>query len=405
MLLPYSSDRPPRNPPLAVVSLVLTHFVVFGLVALVMRVRGPNSPVVWYANLSLVPGALHWYSFLTYAFLHEDVFHLSANMLFLWVFGGSVEDALKWKRFVALYAAAAAVTGALQVAVTYILPGTDRMVPIVGASGAVSAIVGVFAVRFYRSRIRFIGLPIQIPAILLLALVVVVEMAAALQQIVHDAGSQSTLAAAHWAHIGGFFLGLAIAQATRQMSHARQEYLAADATREMEQGSTVSAARRWEAVLKAQPDNMEAEAELGKAWAALGDRHQSETRYRRAISGLVRNGSKSEAARRYSEMTGFYPDAVLDPADLFAVASALEEQGSYAPAIAAFESLIRTAGQSREAEMSSLRTGMLYLNRLSSPRDAVTNLVRFIEQYPRSEWRSFADDLLKTARLRAKASQ
>src|SRR5262245_4252274 len=106
MLLPYASDRPPRNPPLATVALVLLHFLVFGLVALVLAVRGPSAPVVWYANLSLVPGSLHWYSFLTYAFLHENALHLSANMLFLWVFGGSVEDAIGWKRFLSLYAAA-----------------------------------------------------------------------------------------------------------------------------------------------------------------------------------------------------------------------------------------------------------------------------------------------------------
>src|SRR5207302_11419343 len=101
-------------------------------------------------------------------------------MLFLWVFGGSVEDAIGWKRFLGLYFGSAVATGLLQVGMTYALPGADRTMPIAGASGAVSAILGVFAVRFYRSRIRFIGLPFRIPAVLLLGIVLVGEMASVL---------------------------------------------------------------------------------------------------------------------------------------------------------------------------------------------------------------------------------
>lgn len=394
MLLPYASDRPPRTPPLAVVSLVLAHFAAFGLVALVMSVRGAQAAVVWYANLSLVPGALHWYSFLTYAFLHEDVFHLSANMLFLWVFGGSVEEALNWKRFLVFYFAAIVITGALQVAVTYALPGADRMVPIVGASGAVAAVVGVFAVRFYRSTIRFIGLPIRVPAVVLLVLAVLLEMGAALWQIGRGGAA---LSAAHWAHIGGFFLGLAFAQATRQMAHGRQEYLAADAARDMERGAATSAARRWEAVLKAEPDNMDAEAELGRAWHLLGDRAQSLSHYRRAIDGLLKQGRKSDAARRYTEMIAVWPDAPVPPTDLFAVAGALEEQGLFDAAVRAFDRIASSTPDTREGEMAGLRSGILYLNRLDQPARAAERLNRFLHRYPNSEWKSYARDLLKTA--------
>src|SRR5437016_841131 len=94
MLLPYASDRPPKSPPLAVVFLVLLHFMVFGLVWFVLTVRGAAAPVIWYANLSIVPAMPHWYSFITYALLHDSALHVSLNMLFLWVFGGSVEDAI-----------------------------------------------------------------------------------------------------------------------------------------------------------------------------------------------------------------------------------------------------------------------------------------------------------------------
>src|SRR5947207_4514850 len=150
MLLPYSSDRPPRNPPLAVVALVLIHFAVFGIIAAAIWLHRSDAAVRWYANLSLVPGSFRWYTLLTYSLLHDDIFHLSVNMLFLWVFGGSVEDALGRRRFLGLYIIAAVVAGLLQVGMTLAIGGAARTMPIVGASGAISAVVGDFPVRFYR---------------------------------------------------------------------------------------------------------------------------------------------------------------------------------------------------------------------------------------------------------------
>src|SRR5579862_1002115 len=114
MLLPYASDRPPRTPPLVVVALVLANFAVFGLVAIMLRTRGPAIPILWFANGALVPSSPNWYAFLTYAFLHEDIYHLSGNMLFLWVFGGPVEDVFGWKRFAGLYIGSVVLTGLLQ---------------------------------------------------------------------------------------------------------------------------------------------------------------------------------------------------------------------------------------------------------------------------------------------------
>src|SRR5215472_16621826 len=144
MLLPYATDRPAKNPPVVAVSLILVNFAVFGLVALVIATRGPDLPVVWYANLSLVPDSIRWYAPFTYTFLHDGIFHLSSNMLFLWVFGGSLEEAAGRRRFLALYLVAAAATGLLQCAIAHALGGLARMTPIIGASGGVAALVGAF---------------------------------------------------------------------------------------------------------------------------------------------------------------------------------------------------------------------------------------------------------------------
>jgi membrane associated rhomboid family serine protease/TolA-binding protein len=397
MLLPYASDRPPRNPPLTVVCLVLVNFLIFGLTAVMLSSRSESRLIVWWANLSLVPTSIRWYAPLTYAFLHQDVLHLSSNMLFLWVFGSSVEDALKWKRFLLFYLGAAILTGLLQAAMTFLLPGADRATPIIGASGAVSAVIGVFAVRFYRSRIKFVGLPWQIPALGMLMVVLLGEMAATLWQILHR-DAYPGQAAAHWAHIGGFILGMGWAQATRLFVAGKNEYMTVDAHEAMQKGSPFSAVRRWEAVLLVQPDNMDAEAELGKAWALAGDKEQGLEHYLKAIATLLKHGRKVDAVRRYKEMTGFYPQQSLSPEEQFVIAAALEEGGDFEAASSAFGLISRFYPDATEAERADLRLGVLYLKKLNSPQRAVAILETFLEKYPQTEWRAYAEDMLRTAR-------
>jgi len=399
MLLPYASDRPPRNPPFAVVALVLFNFVVF-IVTLILLWMGSDAPVHWYAHFSLIPAALHWYALLTYAFLHDSVFHLSVNMLFLWVFGGSVEDAIKWKRFLLFYLIAAVITGMMEVGITYLSPSADRMMPIIGASGAVSAVVGVFAVRFYRARIRFIGLKARVPAVVLLALALLGEMGAVLYQLTRpDHGSQII---AHWAHIAGFLLGMLWAQAARLVQAGRQEYLATDAAIEMERGSPLAAARRWEQILLAQPEDLYARAELGRAWALVGDREQSRQHYRQAIMGWLQRGNRAEAAARYREALDAGVDVALTPVEQLAIANALEERGDAPGALLTFERLLQAHPQSAEAEMAQLRIGVLQLRRIGATEQAVESLRTFLERYPHSDLRTYAEDLLRMVQNRVR---
>jgi membrane associated rhomboid family serine protease len=398
MLLPYASDRPPKNPPLVVVFIVLLNFVIFGLIAVMLRLRGEAPLVLWYANLSLTPSSLRWFTPLTYAFLHEDVFHLSLNMLFLWVFGASVEDALRWKRFLLLYLCAAVVTGLLQAFMTRLLPGADPTLPIIGASGAVSAVVGVFAVRFYRSRIRFIGLPFRVPALVLVALALLGEMGAAIYQLL--GGGRTGQAAAHWAHIGGFVLGMAWAQATRQFFAGRQEYMAADARAAMEKGAPLSAVRRWESVLSNRPNDPDVQAELGRAWLGAGDRDQAVAHLTQAVSGYLVGERRVEGVQCYVEMVRIDPRLVLPAEQQFALAAALEEQGEFRAAVAAFQVLLRNWPDAAEAERALLRMAGLYLQRLDAPKQAADVFQTFLDRYPESQWRGYAEDQLRIARSR-----
>lgn len=107
-------------------------------------------------------------TFLTYAFLHGDLFHLGGNMLFLWVFGDNVEDALGHVRFLAFYLLCAA-AGAL----VHGLAGPDSQVPLIGASGAVAGVVSAYLMLHPRVKIwvlAFGRIPLRLPAFIVLAL-------------------------------------------------------------------------------------------------------------------------------------------------------------------------------------------------------------------------------------------
>lgn len=117
------------------------------------------------AELEAVPGIA---TYLTYAFLHGDIFHLGGNMLFLWVFGDNVEDAMGHMKFLLFYLACA-VAGAL----LHGLAAPMSEVPLIGASGAVAGIVAAYLLLHPRVKIwilAFARIPLRIPAWIALVL-------------------------------------------------------------------------------------------------------------------------------------------------------------------------------------------------------------------------------------------
>ncbi|MBK6931739.1 MAG: rhomboid family intramembrane serine protease [Saprospirales bacterium] len=138
-------------------------------------------------------------------FLHGSWLHLLGNMLYLYIFGDNIEALIGSFRFVLFYLAGGLVAGMMQVFVS-----PDSVVPCVGASGAISAVMGAYIVLFPRSRIRMLFLLIfsvfYIPAWIFLGLWFV-------QQLISGLGVPGMSGAdaggiAWWAHIGGFAFGL-----------------------------------------------------------------------------------------------------------------------------------------------------------------------------------------------------
>src|SRR5204863_5331445 len=155
-----------------------------------------------------------------------------------------------------------------------------------------------------------------------LATVMLLEMGVTIWQLVRHA--PAAIVSAHWAHVGGFVLGVIWAQSARLMGAGRTEYLIEDAHKDIDRGAPMAAVTRLEKALQRQPGNLQAEAELGHAWAFAGDREQSLQHYSNAIAGMLRAGLRDEAAERCLELAGYFPGISLGPALQLAVASSLE---------------------------------------------------------------------------------
>ena len=150
--------------------------------------------------------AATWITLFTSMFMHGGLLHLAGNMLFLWIFGNNIEDAMGRLKFVGFY-----LLGGLVAAFGQTIIDTDSTIPSIGASGAVAAVLGGYALLYPRARvvtlviiIIFITI-IELPALLVLGLWFLFQLYDASQPIGGESGG-----IAYFAHIGGFLFGLAM---------------------------------------------------------------------------------------------------------------------------------------------------------------------------------------------------
>jgi membrane associated rhomboid family serine protease len=159
----------------------------------VCQPTNPNDQAPW------------WVTIFTSMFMHGSLLHLGGNMLFLWIFGNNIEDSMSRWRFAAFYLLGGVAALLAQVAIN-----TDSGVPTVGASGAIAAVLGGYALLYPRARvitvvfIIIIFTIIELPALLVLGFWFLLQLLPAFSEPVTDTGG----GVAYFAHIGGFAFGL-----------------------------------------------------------------------------------------------------------------------------------------------------------------------------------------------------
>ena len=205
MFFPYSDENPTRSFPLFTVILILANCVIY-----YMEVFGQPAFGQLINSYALVPcnvNKLHFYDyryyvpFISHMFLHVNIIHVAGNMLFLWIFGNNVEDVLGGIRFYAFY-----VLCGIAAAVTFFLFHHNECTPIIGASGAVSGVLGGYVVLFPSARIKvwFIFFVMRLRAWFFILLWFLLQLS-------NLYGEQSGVSNVAWsAHVGGFIAGFVL---------------------------------------------------------------------------------------------------------------------------------------------------------------------------------------------------
>ncbi len=220
-MIPLRDSLKPRSFPLVTVLLILANILVFMAVSQLGRNTGRLlEPFIFVPQrfFGWRGGMLDWERWrplLTAMFLHANLLHLVSNMWFLWVFGNSVEDRLGHGRYLFFYLFCG-VASFLVHGVS--APGSS--LPALGASGAISGVLGGYLLLFSRARILtlvpIIIIPwlVEVPAFVFLGVWFVL-------QFLYGTASQAAGAAtqggvAWWAHVGGFVAGFALCWVMRR---------------------------------------------------------------------------------------------------------------------------------------------------------------------------------------------
>jgi rhomboid family protein len=228
MFLPYKDENPTELAPVATVGIILLNVLAW----LFVQGAGADEPLARsVCRLGLIPAELlrnapagttvplgpgmrcvltaepHVWSIFTSMFMHGGWLHIIGNMWFLWIFGNNIEDAMGHTRFVVFYLLCGCAAAAVQM-----LADPSSRVPMVGASGAISGVMGAYILLYPRVRVHtlvFLGIfvtTVAWPAYVILGYWFV------LQLLLGTVGAVGRVqgGTAFWAHVGGFVAGMAL---------------------------------------------------------------------------------------------------------------------------------------------------------------------------------------------------
>ncbi len=210
-MIPIRDDIPTRRFAFVTVLFILLNALAF---LYELSLPGPRDIKAFFANFAMIPAdVVHARSASVYAtiftsmFLHGGWMHIIGNMLYLWIFGNNIEDSVGHLKFIVFYFLCGIAAAAMQVAIS-----PDSTVPMIGASGAVSGVLGAYLLLFPRARVLVL-IPIWIfirfiyvPAWLMLILWFVLQLLSGWATL----GADQTGGVAFWAHVGGFVAGMVL---------------------------------------------------------------------------------------------------------------------------------------------------------------------------------------------------
>jgi membrane associated rhomboid family serine protease len=385
--LPIGTEIRLRKTPVVTIALVGLNVACF----LASQLLGRGSS--FFLGLAFIPARFELHTLVTSSFLHADIFHLSANLLYLWIFGSVLEDRMGQVRYLAAYLVCGVLSMMAQaVAVVNFLP-QNAAIPVVGASGAISGLMGLFLIRFYYARVRVASLGMlflqgvfraavsRMNAAGAMLLWIVIQLAYGL------ATSGNPLSAtAYWSHISGFAMGLVLGLSGGLGSEATLERKLLRGKRYFERGKWFAAMGELVEFLRTRPGDAEARALLARTYLLTGQREKAAVEYSKAVVSELSCECSSAAIELYEEMKRVSPEPPLSPHFQLLMARCLEESGRpglAADAYATFGTLFHERGK---APASLLKAAEIYSVRLNDLERAGELYRKVRAFYPQTRW-------------------
>jgi membrane associated rhomboid family serine protease len=222
-MIPIRDINPTRTFPVVTVLIMAVNALVF-LYELILPSEQALTRFVYYAGVvpyeivhqvDLPPPSLHpiYLTLFTAMFLHAGFIHIIGNMLYLWIFGNNVEEAMGSLRFLIFYFLCGLGASAAQIAI-----GPNSRIPTIGASGAIAGVLGAYLFLFPHARVDtllllgYIIRIVQLPAILVLGFWIVIQLFSGVASL----GMPQVGGVAWFAHIGGFAAGALLVHVFRR---------------------------------------------------------------------------------------------------------------------------------------------------------------------------------------------
>jgi len=371
-MLPIRTSIRPRQTPYANYALIALNVLVYAMQFMVDPYTGRPVYRPWVNGLMLIPAQWRYWQFLTYAFLHANMWHIVGNMFFLYIFGNSVNDKLGHAKYLCFYLAGAIFSG-----MGHALINISSISPTLGASGAVAAVTGAYLVLFPQTLITvlywfiFIG-TFEIPAIWFIGLKLIL-----IDNMLVASGS----GVAYDAHISGYIYGIGIMVicvaagwiqksqydlwAMIQQWNRRRQYRDVVSKGYNPYGVDTGAAGRRQVrarVVPKTPEQLETESQI----QAL----------RQTITTRINERNLAGAAQAYLELMDVDSTHLIANKPLLDVANQLASEGRYAESARAYDQFLRHYKNDESLDQVMLMLGLIYARYLNLPDRAIEILTQ-----------------------------
>ncbi len=389
-MIPVGTNLKLKNTPLATLSLLFVNGFIF---AFSSNVKYETE--FWITHyLMNIPGEQYPWQLITSMFLHSDLFHILFNSLYLLVFGPFVEDKTGWKVYLFLYFLTGIAANLVHGLMAAFFMREELFIPSLGASGAITGIMGVYLYRCYYSKIKLLisfGFPtrIQIPAVIILSIWFLQDFGGGIDSI---RGIYKNVA--FWAHVGGFAAGFGACKYLHYEIPARKERLEFVSESTLgKYGGYGEGIEACEELLKNDPDNPRLHLDLARVKSRWRASFEGKNHYEQAIK-LLFERNPERAREIFVEYWKKYL-SVLDTKQQLRLSLLLSEGGQFDFSAQTLQILIDSHQPlNYYMEQAHLNLARIYKERLKRNDLALYVYQKFVERFPESEHVEFANKMI-----------